>query len=139
MKTEKETMKNTVNGIEEKMPNVRKSIEAIKATSESLGHKEDDLDDVINDTFDQLVALLEQRRTCLLNQLHFRVASKREKLDVQLKALEDNMSEVISSCEYVDKAIENATSTQLLLVRKQVEMQCYISNVNRIFSRLVRG
>ena len=78
---------------------------------------------MINDTFDQLAALLEQRRTCLLNQLHFRVAAKREKLDVQLKALEDNMSEVISSCEYVDKAIENATSTQLLLVRKQVQMQ----------------
>ena len=123
MKAEKETMKSTVNGIEAKVPNIRKSIESIKATSESLEHKEEDLDDVINDTFDQLVAMLEQRRTCLLNQLHFRVANKKEKLDVQLKNLEDNLTEVLSSCEYVDKAIENATSTQLLLVRKQVIMQ----------------
>ena len=73
-------MKATVNNIEEKVPTIRKSIEAIKATSESLVHKEEDLDDQINDTFDQLVAMLEQRRTCLLNQLHFRIASKREKL-----------------------------------------------------------
>ena len=41
-------------------------------------------------------------------------------LDIQLKSLEDNLAETLSSCEYVDRAIENATSTQLLLVRKQV-------------------
>ena len=40
--------------------------------------------------------------------------------DNQLTSLEENLSEVLSSCEYVDRAIENATSTQLLLVRKQV-------------------
>ena len=37
-----------------------------------------------------------------------------------MKNLEDNLAEVLSSCEYVDQAIENATPTQLLLVRKQV-------------------
>ena len=41
-------------------------------------------------------------------------------LDFQMKNLEDNLAEVLSSCEYVDQAIENATPTQLLLVRKQV-------------------
>ena len=66
--------------VQDKVPNIKKSIETIKMTSESLGDKEEDLDDSINDTFDQLVAMLEQRRTSLLNQLHFRVASKRDKL-----------------------------------------------------------
>ena len=130
-------MRTSVADIQEKVPSIKKSIETIKLTSESLAHKEEDLDDDINDTFDQLVALLEQRRTSLLNQLHFRVASKRDKLgkhereylpdcnqafftDSQLKDLEDNLSEIVSSCEFVDKAIDSATSTQLLLVRKQV-------------------
>merc|ERR550539_629572 len=112
-------MRTSVADIQEKVPSIKKSIQSIKLTSESLGHKEEDLDDSINDTFDQLVAMLEQRRTCLLNQLHFRVASKRDKLDSQLKDLEDNLSEIVSSCEFVDKAIDSATSTQLLLVRKQ--------------------
>ena len=80
MKTEGETMRTLVADIQDKVPTIKKSIETIKLTSESLAHKEDDLDDDINDTFDQLVALLEQRRTSLLNQLHFRVASKRDKL-----------------------------------------------------------
>merc|ERR1719492_585916 len=111
-------MRTLVADIQDKVPSIKKSIETIKLTSESLAHKEEDLDDDINDTFDQLVALLEQRRTSLLNQLHFRVASKRDKLDSQLKDLEDNLSEIVSSCEFVDKAIDNATSTQLLLVRK---------------------
>ena len=73
-------MRTSVTDIQDKVPSIKKSIEAIKLTSESLAHKEEDLDDDINDTFDQLVALLEQRRTSLLNQLHFRVASKRDKL-----------------------------------------------------------
>ena len=80
MKEEAGEMRGTLTNIEDKVPGIRKSIEAIRTTSESLGHKEEDLDDQINDTFDQLVARREQRRTCLLNQLHFRVASKREKL-----------------------------------------------------------
>ena len=131
-------MRTSVTDIQDKVPKIKKSIETIKLTSESLAHKAEDLDDDINDTFDQLVALLEQRRTSLLNQLHFRVASKRDKLgkherpgsfpdcnqafitDSQLKDLEDNLSEIVSSCEFVDKAIDSATSTQLLLVRKQV-------------------
>ena len=80
MKTEKENMRTTVNSIIEKVPKIKESIEAIQVTNESLVNKEEDLHDEINDTFDQLVAMIEQRRTCLLNQLHFRVLSKREKL-----------------------------------------------------------
>ena len=83
MKTEKENMRSTVTNILDKVPNIKKSIEEIKATNESLLNKEDDLDDEINDKFDQLVAMIEQRRTCLLNQLHFRVSSKREKLGIR--------------------------------------------------------
>ena len=84
MKTEKENMRTTVTSILDRVPNIKKSIESIKGTNESLLNKEDDLDDEINDRFDQLVAMIEQRRTCLLNQLHFRVSSKREKLGNEL-------------------------------------------------------
>ena len=73
-------MRTAVGNLQEKVSGIKKSIETIKLTSESLGQKEEDLDDSINDTFDELVAMLEQRRTSLLNQLHFRVASKRDKL-----------------------------------------------------------
>ena len=155
MKEEAGEMRGTLTNIEDKVPGIRKSIEAIRTTSESLGHKEEDLDDQINDTFDQLVARLEQRRTCLLNQLHFRVASKREKLgrsitsnlvfmlvkfyvlDLQMKNLEDNLADVLSSCEYVDQAIENATPTQLLLVRKQVRINSHHKCRYPLFKRLV--
>ena len=80
MKKEKEDMQTTVTNILEKVPNFKKSIADIKSTNESLVAKEEDLDDAINDKFDQLVAMIEQRRKCLLNQLHFRVNSKKEKL-----------------------------------------------------------
>ena len=45
MKTERETMRTSVADIQEKVPKIKKSIETIKLTSESLAHKEEDLDD----------------------------------------------------------------------------------------------
>ena len=40
--------------------------------------------------------------------------------DHQLASLEAGLGEVVTSCEFVDRAIEAASPTQLLLVRKQV-------------------
>ena len=75
-------MRLTLDTILEKVPAMKNSIERVKATTESLTAKEEALDDEINDTCDQLVAMLEERRTNLLNQLHFRVSTKREKLGI---------------------------------------------------------
>ena len=80
MKTEKETMRTTLNSILEKVPAMKENIERVKETTASLTAKEEALDDEINDTCDQLIAMIEERRTHLLNQLHFRVSTKREKL-----------------------------------------------------------
>ena len=62
------------------VPDMKSIIEAVKQTSESLAAKQEGLDDEINDRFDHLVALVEQRRTNMLNQLHFKASAKREKL-----------------------------------------------------------
>ena len=64
----------------EKLPKMQESIDAVELTTEDLVSKGEDLEDEINDMFDQIVAMLEERRTCLLNQLHSRIDSKREKL-----------------------------------------------------------
>jgi hypothetical protein len=80
MKTEKETMRLTLDTILAKVPAMKGGIERVKETTESLAAKEEALDDEINDTCDQLVAMIEERRTILLDQLHFRVSTKREKL-----------------------------------------------------------
>ena len=42
--------------------------------------------------------------------------------DSQRKELEDNLADLYTSCEFVVRAIDNATPTQLLLVKKQVIM-----------------
>ena len=45
----------------------------------------------------------------------------------QLRDLEENLAGVLTSCEFVDRAIDNASSTQLLLVKKQVGLLCFLS------------
>ena len=87
-------------------PIVNNCLETVNITLESLRSKEQDLEDEINDKFDQVVAIIEERRACLLTQLHSRVSSVCEKLgtayyialsfifsfieDSQRKYLEDN-------------------------------------------------
>ena len=80
MEGERETMKMAVKITKEKLPKMQESIDAVELTTEDLVSKGEDLEDEINDMFDQIVAMLEERRTCLLNQLHSRIDSKREKL-----------------------------------------------------------
>ena len=65
---------------EAKEPTMKEYIEAIKLVIKSLKIKEETLEDEINDTFDQVVAIIEERRACLLNQLHSRISSTCEKL-----------------------------------------------------------
>ena len=80
MEGERETMKMAVKITKEKLPKMQESIDTVELTTEDLVSKGEDLEDEINDMFDQIVAMLEERRTCLLNQLHSRIDSKREKL-----------------------------------------------------------
>ena len=80
MEGEREAMKLAMKITKEKLPKMQESIDAVELTTEDLVSKGEDLEDEINDMFDQIVAMLEERRTCLLNQLHSRIDSKREKL-----------------------------------------------------------
>jgi hypothetical protein len=76
----KDKMEVTANNTKERIPKMKEGIIAVKLIIESLRSKEETLEDEINDTFDQVVAIIEERRTCLLNQLHSRVSSTCEKL-----------------------------------------------------------
>ena len=46
-------------------------------------------------------------------------------LESQLRDLESNLAGILTSCEFVDRAVVNASSTQLLLVKKQVVLLCF--------------
>ena len=70
------TAKNT----KERRQKMEECNDAINLILKSLQTKEENLEDEVNDTFDQVVAIIAARRTCLLNQLHSRVSSTREKL-----------------------------------------------------------
>ena len=118
-----EKMEVTAKNTKEIIPKLKESINAIKLIIESLLTKEETLEDEINDKFDQVVAIIEERRSCLLNQLHSRVASHREKLgkfqskvfilsniiiqDSQQKDLEYSMVEAIKLCDSTDKVIKD--------------------------------
>jgi len=85
------------------------SVDVIKLIIESLRNKEETLEDEINDRFDQLAAIIEERRACLLNQLHSRVSSTCEKLDSQRKDLEDNCMNASKPGGASDTIIDNCS------------------------------
>ena len=57
----------------------------------------------------------------------------------QLKDLEENLADVLTSCEFVDRAIDNASSTQLLLVKKQVRFLLWYYGVGKDLFQVGEG
>jgi len=120
MEEEKET-KQLTKMKNEKIQKLQESGKELNMTKESLSRKGEDLEDDINDKFDQVVALIEERRSCLLNQLHSRISSKREKLDSQHKHLENTLADEGAACDSADKSTENGTAIQIEIFKEHVK------------------
>lgn len=120
MEQERENLRQQVDSALDRVPDIKMVVENVEETIASLNNKEEALTDEINDRFDELVAQLEARRADLLRQLHYRLETKRDKLGCQLKELEELLSDVYTTSQFVDTALDSGTDTQLILVKKQV-------------------
>ena len=60
-------------------------MELIEETKETLKNKEVRIEDEINDTFDQVVAIIEERRRGLLDHLQSKVRSTCDRLGITIE------------------------------------------------------
>ena len=89
--------------------------------SKTLNELNQTLDCEINQAFDELVKMVNDRRAELLNRLRHISACKQATLSKQKDELEDSLADLYTSCEFTEKALTHGTETEILLVKKQVE------------------
>jgi hypothetical protein len=67
-----------------------------------------------------IAKLVNDRRVDLLGQLRSTEQAKQRTLTKQRDELESSLADLYTSCEFVEKALEHGSETEILLVKKQV-------------------
>jgi tripartite motif-containing protein 2/3 len=92
----------------------------VTSLSTGLRDKHGTLTDEVNAAFDQLVCIVEKRRADIVQDLNAKELAKQETLAKQKDELEASLADLYTSCEFVEKALEHGSDTEILLVKKQV-------------------
>ena len=88
--------------------------------SATLREKQSLLSEEIAATFDHIVGIVEKRRADVVRQLGAREGAKQATLAKQKEELETSLADLYTTCEFVEKALEHGSETEVLLVKKQV-------------------
>ena len=102
------------------VPALKEAIENVDSLSATLREKQSLLSDEIAATFDQIVGIVEKRRADVVRQLGAREGAKQATLAKQKEELETSLADLYTTCEFVEKALEHGSETEVLLVKKQV-------------------
>ncbi len=92
----------------------------MSSLSSTIREKHSRLSDEINAAFDQLVKIVEKRRADVVQDLNAKELAKQSTLAKQKDELETSLADLYTSCEFVEKALEHGSDTEILLVKKQV-------------------
>lgn len=103
------------------MPTLKEGIANVNQLSKTLTELNQKLEKEINDQFDQLVQMVNERRDELLLRLRGISNHKQSTLSKQKDELEGSLADLYTSCEFVEKALTHGSETEILLVKKQVE------------------
>ena len=88
--------------------------------SATLREKQSLLSDEVAAAFDHIAGIVERRRADVLREVNNREAAKQATLAKQKEELETSLTDLYTTCEFVEKALEHGSETEVLLVKKQV-------------------
>ena len=104
-----------------KVPTLKEGIGNANEVSQKLNELNQALEKEINEAFDSLVNMMNNRRNELLSRLRNVESCKQATLAKQKDELENSLADLYTSCEFVEKALTHGSETEILLVKKQVE------------------
>ena len=110
------------------VPALKEAIENVDSLSATLREKQSLLSDEIAATFDQIVGIVEKRRADVVRDLSAREGAKQATLAKQKEELETSLTDLYTTCEFVEKALEHGSETEVLLVKKQVGLMLLFNN-----------
>ena len=102
------------------VPILKEGISNVNEMSRQLTELNSKLELDINEAFDNIARVINERKHELLSQLKQTESCKQNTLCKQRDELETSLADLYTSCEFVEKALTHGSETEILLVKKQV-------------------
>ncbi|XP_056451487.1 tripartite motif-containing protein 3b isoform X2 [Gadus chalcogrammus] len=116
----KAALKDQLDAIRGRLPQLTAAIELVTEISRQLTEGKNQAVAGISSTFDDLERALQQRKNTLITDLENICSSKQKVLQAQLTSLLQGAEHIQSSCGFTEQALSHGSSTEVLLVQKQM-------------------
>ncbi|KAK0133515.1 Tripartite motif-containing protein 3 [Merluccius polli] len=116
----KAALQGQLDAIRGRLPQLTAAIELVTEISRQLTEGKNQAVAGISSTFDELERALHQRKNALITDLENICSSKQKVLQAQLTSLLQGAEHIQSSCGFTEQALSHGSSTEVLLVQKQM-------------------
>ncbi|XP_031427561.1 tripartite motif-containing protein 3b isoform X1 [Clupea harengus] len=116
----KAALKNQLDTIGNRLPQLTAAIELVSEISKQLTERKNEAVNEINATFEELERALQQRKSALITDLENICNAKQKVLQAQLLSLLQGKEHIQSSCSFTEQALSHGSSTEVLMVQKQM-------------------
>ncbi|XP_023215414.1 tripartite motif-containing protein 2-like isoform X1 [Centruroides sculpturatus] len=117
---QKSSLKDLLEKAYSQVPALNEAIDSVSNMSNVLSEKYEDAIGQITSSFDELTECLQLRKNLLLEDLEEVHRIKQRILEQQKHLLELCLSDLGTSCDFTENALNHGTDTEILLVNKQM-------------------
>ena len=117
----RKTLRDSLPPLQRVQANIAGANKKLAGTKTQVGSQEEEVCKSVEQSFDQLIAVLEQRKAELVKKVRTLAKKKKDALTAQMKGLEMAQTEIQSLVEFVERNVENTSDQDLMGIRTQLQ------------------
>ena len=116
----REKLRESLAPLQQVQAEITAAVSTIQTAKREVAENHATVSDTINQSIDQLIAILQQRKKDLLAKASELAEEKLGALNAQEKSLNMSLAEAQSMVDFVERSLENATDEELLEMQQQI-------------------
>ncbi|XP_052795096.1 tripartite motif-containing protein 3-like isoform X2 [Mya arenaria] len=121
----KSSLATLMSAAREQIPTLHEAINNITEVEQVLASQTEVAEGKITEAFDELVKLMNERKSTLLKDLSNVYNKKKEVLTHQKEHLESVVNKINNSCDFTEETLSHGSSSEILLVRKEMSQKLH--------------
>ena len=117
----RKTLRDSLTPLQRVKANIAGGYKKVAGTNTQVGSQEEEVCKSVQQSFDQLKAVLEQRKAELVKKVRTLAKEKKDALMAQMKGLEMAQTEIQSLVEFVERNVENTSDQDLMGILTQLQ------------------
>ena len=117
----RKTLRDSLTPLQRVQANIAGANKKLAGTKTQVGNQEEEVCKSVEQSFDQLIAVLEQRKAELVKKVRTLAKEKKDTLTAQMKGLEMSQTEIQSLVEFVERNVQNTSDQDLMGIRTQLQ------------------